>query len=242
MHGGAEIVGREGVADFTDGLIEAEENPLVVAGEEGGVDFPFDLGLLGRGALAGRRGACAPRRTGGRGACATLHLAEAAGVPELVAEVAAQLDVLLVEEHVLAERRAAHGAEAEGVRAVFGDEFERVGGIAEGLRHLAALLVADDAGEIDILERQVAHELVARHDHARDPEENDVGSGDEVGGRVEGAEGGRGGVVGFVAGPAHRGEGPEPGAEPGVEDVGVLFPIFNVCWRLDANIKILMTE
>ena len=49
---------------------------------------------------------------------AALHLAETAGVPEFVAEIAAQLHVLFVEQHVLAERRAAHGAEAEGVRAV----------------------------------------------------------------------------------------------------------------------------
>ena len=62
---------------------------------------------------------------------AALHLAETAGVPELVAEIAAQLDVLFIEQHVLAERRAAHHAEAQGVRAVFGDEVERVGRIAE---------------------------------------------------------------------------------------------------------------
>src|SRR2546423_3215684 len=88
------------------------------------------------------------------------ELAEAAGVPKLVAEVTAQLDVLFVVEHVLAERRAAHDAEPERVGAVIADELERVGRIAEALRHLAALLVADDAGEIDVLKRHPPHEFV----------------------------------------------------------------------------------
>ena len=82
--------------------------------------------------------------------CAALHLAETAGVPKFVAEIAAELDVLFVEEHVLPERRAAHRAEAQRVRAVLGDELERVGRVAERLGHLAALFVANDAGEINV--------------------------------------------------------------------------------------------
>src|SRR2546427_11421637 len=113
------------------------------------------------------------------------ELAEAAGVPEFVAEVAAQLDVLLVVEHVLAKRRAAHDAEPERVGAVFADELERIGRIAEALRHLAALLVADDDGEIDVLERHPPHDFVDGYVNARDPEENDVWLGDVVGGRLE---------------------------------------------------------
>src|SRR5213592_1808061 len=124
------------------------------------MDLAFDLRRLG---------ARATRRAGSL----SYHLAEAAGVPEFVAEVAAQLDVFLVEKHVLAERRASHRAEAKGVGAVFGDQFERVGRVAECLRHLAALLVANEAGEINVAERYLDHELVARHDHARDPEKDD---------------------------------------------------------------------
>src|SRR5213592_4387347 len=115
------------------------------------MDLAFDLRRLG---------ARATRRAGSL----SYHLTEAARVPEFVAEVAAQFDVFLVEEHVLAERRAAHGAEAEGVGAVAGDELERVGRIAEALGHLAAEFVADEAGEIDVAERQLAHELVPGHD------------------------------------------------------------------------------
>src|SRR5271154_1830103 len=72
-----------------------------------------------------------------------LQGAEAADVPELVAEVAALLDLLFVEADVGALRRDADEAEAESVGAVLGDEVERVGRIAERFRELAALLVAD---------------------------------------------------------------------------------------------------
>ena len=70
--------------------------------------------------------------------------------------------------------------------------------------------------EDDVAEGNVIHELAAGHDHARDPEEDDVGCGAEVGRRVVAGE------VGGLVGPAERREGPEPGREPGVENVGVL--------------------
>src|ERR1035437_9943488 len=133
--GFAELVFVQRDGDFADGGGELEQNPFVIRGEQGAFDPALNFKYDGRGVRRCARGGRAP-----------LYLAETAGVPELVAEIAAEFHVLLVEEHVLAERRAAHGAEAEGVRAVLGDEFERVGRIAERLRHLAALLVADDAG------------------------------------------------------------------------------------------------
>src|ERR1017187_981154 len=185
-----EPVALERCSDVTDGLVELEQDPFVVARQESPVDLALHL--------------------------APLHLAEAAGIPKLVAEVAAQLDILLVEQHILAERGAAHRAEAQRIGAVLGDEFERVGRVAQALAHLAAQLVADDAGEIDVAERQVPHELVARHDHACHPEEDDVRAGDQVAGGIELLERRR------LLRPAHRGKRPQPGAEPGVEDVFVL--------------------
>src|ERR1017187_10506362 len=108
----AEFVFVQRDGDFADGGVELEQNPFVIRREQRALDFAlnWEVGTAD-------------------------HLAETAGVPELVAEIAAQFHVLLVEEHVLAERRAAHGAEAEGVRAVLGDEHERVGRIAERLGH-----------------------------------------------------------------------------------------------------------
>ena len=56
---------------------------------------------------------------------------------------------------------------------------------------------------------------VARHDHARHPEENDVPAGDEHAGRVV--------VLQFfrIVEPVENTDGPEPGAEPGIDHVGV---------------------
>jgi len=96
-------------------------------------------------------------------------LAETRGVPELRAEVAAEFHVLLVEQNILPERGAAHHAEAQRVGAELRDEIERVRRIAERLRHFAALLVADDAGEIDIVKREFTHEFETAHDHSGDP-------------------------------------------------------------------------
>ena len=40
-------------------------------------------------------------------------------------------------------------------------------------------VVAHRAVDVDLAERNVAHELHARHDHARDPEEDDLRGGHE---------------------------------------------------------------
>src|SRR6266496_1107608 len=98
--------------NLPDRLVQLEQNPLVVGGEERALDFALGF--------------------------AALHLAEPTSIPELVAEIAAQFDVLFVEHDVLAEWRAAHGAEADSVRAVSGDEIEWIWRIAQALAHLAA--------------------------------------------------------------------------------------------------------
>ena len=166
--------------------------------------------------------------------CRPAHLAEAAGVPELVAEVLAALDPLLLEADVLALGRDRDDAEAQAVGAVLVDQVERVGRIAERLRHLAALRVADDAGEIDVPERNAPlerlagpDELQARHDHARDPEEDDVRAGDERRWSDRNSRSPPASIAACVR-PAQGGERPEPGRGPGVEDVLLLLPVFRV--------------
>ena len=62
-----------------------------------------------------------------RGIARALHLPEAAGIPELVGEVAALLDLLLIKLDVLALRGDTNDAEAETVGAVFCDQVERIG-------------------------------------------------------------------------------------------------------------------
>jgi hypothetical protein len=96
------------------------------------------------------------------------------------------------------------------------DQVERVEDVALRLRHLVTVLVADQAGDVDLAERDVARELEAHHDHPRDPEEDDVEARDEHRGWIEGRE------LRRVLRPAERREWPERGGEPRVEHVLVL--------------------
>src|SRR6185436_18700997 len=147
---------------------------------------------------------------------ASLHLPKAAGVPKLIAEVATQFDVFFIENHILPEWRAPHRAEPKRVCAILIDQNERIGRVTQHLAHLPAQFVANDAGEVNIMKRQVAYVLVSRHDHASDPEKDDVGSGNEVGRGIESFE-----RISLLR-PTHRGKRPQPRTRPGVEDVGFL--------------------
>ncbi|MDT4793166.1 hypothetical protein FQZ97_256800 [compost metagenome] len=102
------------------------------------------------------------------------------------------------------------------------DDVQRVEHVALGLGHLLALAVAHQAVDVDGLERdlrgavRVLHQVHGQHDHAGDPEEDDVEAGDQHVGGVEGLE-----ELGLFR-PAEGGEGPQARAEPGVEHVFVL--------------------
>ena len=80
----------------------------------------------------------------------------------------------------------------------------------------AALRVAHEGVQVDVLEGHLIHEVQAHHHHAGHPEEQDVEPGDEHGRGVE-----RGKILGLVR-PAHGAEGPQGGREPRVEHVGFL--------------------
>ena len=95
------------------------------------------------------------------------------------------------------------------------DEVERVEHVALRLRHLLPVLVADDRVDVDVAERHVAREVGRRHDHARDPEEDDVEAGHEHGRRQERRE------LLRVVGPAQRRMAPQRRAEPRVQHVVV---------------------
>ena len=83
------------------------------------------------------------------------------------------------------DRHARHERVAQRVGAVALDHLERVDAVAERLGHLAMLGVADRAVQVHAGVRHLAHELEARHDHPRHPEEQDLGGGDQ---RVAGVE------------------------------------------------------
>src|SRR5437588_8928660 len=116
-----------------------------------------------------------------------MHLPEPRRVPKFGREVAAFFNLFFVEANVLTARRDPHQTEAQTVCAILVDQIERIGRIPERLRHFPSLLVANDAGEENVVERNVVFSLLrfarfefeAGDDHPRDPEENNVRTSDE---------------------------------------------------------------
>src|SRR5437870_1184603 len=114
-----------------------------------------------------------------------MHLTETRRIPKLGCEVSPFLDLLFVESDVLSARRNPHQPEPHAIGAIFRDQVERVRRIAERLRHLAPLLVANKAGQENIAKWDVIFqplrlawlELKPRDNHAGDPEENNVRPG-----------------------------------------------------------------
>ena len=79
---------------------------------------------------------------------------EARGVPDLVGEVASAVEVRLAESLVGARGRAVHEREAQRVGTDLVHDRERVDDVALRLRHLAAVRVAHEPGEVDDRERR----------------------------------------------------------------------------------------
>ena len=100
-----------------------------------------------------------------------------------------------------------------GVSAVLLGHNERVDDVALGLRHLLPLSVANEAVNVDLPEGDGAHELETHHDHARDPEEDDIEAGDENARRIVARK------LRCLVRPAKRRERPEGRGEPGVEHI-----------------------
>ncbi len=145
-----------------------------------------------------------------------VHLGKAGGVPDLGDEIAESLDMTRPQPGIAAHRGHAGQGHAQRIGAVFVDQIQRVDDVALRLRHLRALFVAHQAVDIDGVEGHVARHLQLHHHHPRDPEEDDVKAGHQHAAGMEGLE-----LFGLL-GPAEGAEGPQPGAEPGVEYVLVL--------------------
>jgi len=56
-------------------------------------------------------------------------------------------------------------SEANSVRAVFVDQFQQVGRVAEAFTHFSSLLISYNAGKIYILKRQFMLVFKTRHYH-----------------------------------------------------------------------------
>ena len=140
----AELEGREARSTSRVDGEEPVEDRVVVGVELRRIDPRQDRRR--RGVVAGR----------------PAHLAEAAGVPELVAEVLAALDPVLLEADVLALRRDRDDAEAQAVGAVVVDQVEGIRANCRATSTSCGPGVADDAGEVDVPERDPPLERLAR--------------------------------------------------------------------------------
>ena len=96
------------------------------------------------------------------------------------------------------------------------DDVDGVQNVALGFRHFLAVGIAHQAMHVDLAKRHVVHEFQTHHDHACDPEKDDVEAGDQHGGRVKGLE------RIALSGPPQRREGPQGRRKPGVKHVLVL--------------------
>jgi hypothetical protein len=102
---------------------------------------------------------------------------EPAGVPEFVCEISTLFNLLFVEPNVLAMWRDAHEPKSETIGAIVCNQVERIRRIPEALGHLAPLQVPDRSCEVDIFEWNSPLIFKPGHDHACDPEEDDVRRG-----------------------------------------------------------------
>jgi len=65
---------------------------------------------------------------------------------------------------------------------------DRIDDVSERLGHLPSVSVSNHGVAVDFGERHLSGELDSEEDHSSDPEEDDVPSGLEEGGRVEVSE------------------------------------------------------
>ena len=84
-----------------------------------------------------------------------VHQRKAGGVEQLGSEVTGALSGVITDRQVRAWVSATRQREAKCVRTVVADPVQRVNAIAEGLRHLATLLIADQTVQEDILKRHL---------------------------------------------------------------------------------------
>src|SRR3990172_12710807 len=76
-----------------------------------------------------------------------------AGVPNLIREIASQLAFLGGKKNILSERGKVGNGKPQRIGPVFVDDVQRIGRIAERLAHFPALRVANNAGKVDLAER-----------------------------------------------------------------------------------------
>ena len=106
-------------------------------------------------------------------------------VVNLIAEITCGFHLFPVETHVITSRVACKQREAQRVGAVLFNYLKGINAVAERFAHLSALAIAHNSVDIHRFKRAFVHDLVAKHDHTRHPEKDDVVARHQRIGRVE---------------------------------------------------------
>ncbi len=160
-----------------------------------------------------------------------VHEGELGRVPQLVGEVSISFYSFIIETHIVARGIAGHQSEAQGIGAVFLDDFQWIDAVAQRFGHLAALGVSDQAMDEYVFEWDFIHEFHGHEHHASDPEENDVVAGYQSGCRVPLLQG-----LGLIR-PAHGREWPQSRGEPGIEHVRILVNVLAMAVRTFGEVR-----
>ena len=134
-----------------------------------------------------------------------IHQDETGCVPYLVCKVSVRFYTLHVETHVVAGRIAGDQRQAQCVRTVFVDDFQRIDTVSEGFAHLASLRVSYKSVEQYCFKRFFTHLFISGENHTDNPEENDIVTGYEHISRIEIFQ------LLRLFRPAEGGEGPQRG-------------------------------
>ena len=160
-----------------------------------------------------------------------IHQHEPGCVPDLVAEIPDGFQSIGMEADIVSGGVPGDQHIPEGIGAELVDQHQRINPVPQGFAHLPALFVEDQSVDEDIVEGNVLHEVHPHEEHPGNPEENDVPSRHQHAGGIE--------LLQFRGRlrPAQGREGPQGGAEPGVQHVRILLDVLRaaVAARVDVG-------
>ena len=105
-------------------------------------------------------------------------------IPYLVIEVTTLFTKSLIKQDIVSGRRTKHHTHTHTISSVLINQLQRVGRVTQRFRHFTTDLITHDSGKINILKRHIAHIFVTRHNHTRHPEEDNIRTGNQIGGRI----------------------------------------------------------
>ena len=159
-----------------------------------------------------------------------IHQHKAAGVPDLIGKVSCAVQSFVTEAEVVPGGVPGHQHKAERIGAVAVDFFQRVDAVAQRFTHLASLSIENEAVDQNIFEGRFPCMEQGGEDHAGNPEEDDIPTGDQHGiGEVFFH------IRGLI-GPAKGRIGPHGRGEPGIQHILILMNMSRAAFRTDGGI------